>query len=279
VTILDRFIRKTIPSVARLSYASAFRVPVNIISKIANLFFPEFRNLPPAHLRARVGVGNRIVFNQSSHISAGEKFWVNNLLEGFCSRSSNIVEIGCGCGRILRPLFESAKYQGRYIGIDVDREMLEWCEKHYKKEGFSYIKSPHDSTAYGVGATSDRGYPATSGFWKVPIADNTIDFVFSTSLFTHLLEAELANYVRESYRVLKEGCYMKMGFFSYDSVEKGERWTFLHRMGDAYVENSRIPQAAVAYADQTLLRYCFEAGFRESRIDSTTGQSLLICRK
>lgn len=279
MTSLDRFIRKTIPSVARLSYASAFRVPVNIISKVADLFFPEFRDLPPAHLRARVGVGNRIVFNQSSYISVGYKFWVNNLLEGFCSGSSNIVEIGCGCGRMVKPLFESAKYRGRYVGIDIDQEMLEWCEKHYKREGFSYIQSPHDSTTYGVGSTSDRGYPATSGFWKMPIADNTIDFVFSTSLFTHLLEAELVNYIRESYRVLKEGCYMKMGFFSYEAAEKGGRWTFLHRMGQAYVENPRIPEAAVAYADQTLLQYCTQAGFRESRIDSAPRHSLLICRK
>lgn len=274
---LDKYVRKKIPSIAKCSYAPAFKVPINLFSRIANLLFPEFKNLPPAHLRARVGVGNRVIFNQSLHMSIGERFCIEHLLEGFFSSSSNIVELGCGCGRMLRPLYESSTFRGNYVGIDVDDEMLEWCRRHYKKENFSYIKSPHATKAYNAGAAVDYG--SAEAAWKIPIADNTIDFVFSTSLFTHLLEAQLLNYLYESYRLLREGRYMNMGFFSYDSVEKGRRWTFLHRIGQAYVENLTVPEAAVAYEDQTLLRYCAQAGFRDSKISSTPGQSLLICRR
>lgn len=221
MNLLDKYVRKKIPSIAKCSYGPAFRIPVNFISSIANLVFPEFKSLPPAHLRARIGVGNRVIFNQSLHISIGEKFWINNLLEGFCTNLSNIVEIGCGCGRMLRPLYESSKFQGKYVGIDVDDEMLEWCRRHYNKENFSYIKSPHDTKAYSAGEVVVRNSIDTQGFWSMRIAENTIDFVFSTSLFTHLLEAQLLNYLHESYRILKKGCFMKMSFFSYDSVEKG----------------------------------------------------------
>jgi len=45
------------------------------------------------------------------------------------------------------------------------------------------------------------------------MVDDSVDFVFSTSLFTHLLENDLINYCREGYRVLKQGGSMAMYCF------------------------------------------------------------------
>jgi hypothetical protein len=53
------------------------------------------------------------------------------------------------------------------------------------------------------------------------------DFIYSTSLYTHLLEDELGNYTRESFRVLRPNGVMYMTFFCMDSVELGNRWTEL----------------------------------------------------
>src|SRR5712671_1085946 len=101
---LDSRIRKIVPSVARLSYNPFFKLFVNLVSIVPDFFVKEFRELPPAHLRIRIGVGNRIFFNQARHLTYAAPFWLELLSKGLCTMESNIVEIGCGCGRMAWPL-------------------------------------------------------------------------------------------------------------------------------------------------------------------------------
>ena len=89
----------------------------------------------------------------------------------------------------------------------------------------------------------------TEDNYVLPIADESIDFGFSTSVFTHLLEPEMVNYYRESFRVLKPGGSMAMYCFSMDHPPPtfGDRHTFQFRIGNSYVESMAVPEAAVAY--------------------------------
>jgi ubiquinone/menaquinone biosynthesis C-methylase UbiE len=56
----------------------------------------------------------------------------------------------------------------------------------------------------------------TEDNYVLPIADESIDFVFSTSVFTNVLEPEMVNYYKESFRVLKPLDSMAMYYFSMD---------------------------------------------------------------
>ncbi len=103
---LNRAIRKLVPSAAHLTYNPLFQLVGDSISRIANLFFPELRELPPNHLRVRIGVGNQIFFNQLSFLQIGAAFWCRWLSSGYVIAPSEIVEIGCGCGRIAHHLRE-----------------------------------------------------------------------------------------------------------------------------------------------------------------------------
>ena len=51
---------------------------------------------------------------------------------------------------------------------------------------FLFHRSNHVSRAYNVAGETEDNY-------VLPIADESIDFVFSTSVFTHLLEPEMVN--------------------------------------------------------------------------------------
>jgi len=268
----DRLIRKVIPSAAHLSYNPAFRVLGNIASAVPLLIYPEYRELPPNHLRVRVGVGNRVIFNQAYHLQLGTDFWLPWLSSRYLNGASDIVEIGCGCGRIAHHL-RGEWFTGSYIGIDIDQEMLDWDSKHFPPDKFTFMKSPHTSATYSATKTDQpSGIFAFPDNWKK-------DFVFSTSLYTHLLEPELRNYTSESYKVLRDGGTMYMSVFCLDSVELGNRWTFKNRIGEAYVENVRYPEAAVAYTREFLEKLCCEIGFREVTIFQRRGQSALMCRK
>jgi SAM-dependent methyltransferase len=271
MSVIDRLIRKVIPSAARLSYNPLFRIFGNPISIIPAILYPEFRGLPPNHLRVRVGVNNQLFFNQAYHLQVGTGFWWIYLSNGFATSTSDIVEIGCGCGRIAHHL-RGGWFEGSYVGIDIDQELLSWSASHFPSTKFTFMLSPHNSATYSGTDAADGAYFSFPKEWKK-------DFIYSTSLYTHLLEPELLNYTRESFKVLREGGVMCMSFFCLDSIERGNRWTFQHRIGEAYVENIKYPEAAVAYARQFIEDLCRSVGFREVSVQMLPVQSFLICRK
>ncbi|MBU2491459.1 MAG: class I SAM-dependent methyltransferase [Bacteroidetes bacterium] len=49
-------------------------------------------------------------------------------------KSKNVLELGCGTGRVLVPL---AKYCKKIVGIDYSQEMLEICKEKIKNEGLT----------------------------------------------------------------------------------------------------------------------------------------------
>jgi SAM-dependent methyltransferase len=276
----DRVLRKIIPSVARLTYNPIFKFLVNAVDVLPRRVYDEFSNIPPNHMRIRVGVANRIFTNHVFHLNEAKDFWFYALHSGLCRLDSQIVDIGCGCGRFAQHLrdyrFKQEVFSGRYVGIDIDNEMLDWCRCNFDSKRFEFHRSNHASKAYNVAEKADVDY-------VLPVGNESVDFVFSTSLFTHLLERELVNYCRESYRVLKPGCSMAMYCFSMDHPPPtlGDRHTFRFKIGNANVESISVPEAAVAYEEEFLFKVAREAGFRTAQmlVGPDDWQPMLLCRK
>ena len=191
---LDRFLRRLFPSTSKLTFNPLFRAAVNAFDVIPRLIFPEFRTLPPNHLRIRVGVGNRIVNNQTHFLVHARDFWMFAFSEGIATMRSDILDIGVGCGRWAHWLrdynFRGRRFDGTYVGIDIDEEAVEWCKKHYDPERFSFYLSSDASVSYNHTGGTPSAY-------RIPLPDASFDLVFSNSLLTHLLEPELENYLRE----------------------------------------------------------------------------------
>lgn len=278
---LEKAIRRVIPSASRLTYNPVFKAVVDSFDLLPKLVYRELSGIPPNHMRIRIGVGNRIFANHVIFVAGSKDFWMHAFHSGLCRLDSTIVDIGCGCGRYAHPLrdyqFKSERFTGKYIGIDIDEEMLAWCRKHYDAERFSFHRSAHSSTAYrGIG----KGGGA---YYQLPLDAGSADFVFSTSLFTHLLEEQLNNYCQESYRALKPGGYMAMACFSMDHLPPtyGQRHTFKGRIANAHVESLDVPEAAVAYQEEFLFRVALGAGFRTAEILEAPGdwQPMLLCHK
>jgi hypothetical protein len=68
-------------------------------------------------------------------------------------------------------------------------------------------------------------------------------------------------------------------FFCIEHVELGGRWTFRHRRGNAYIESTRYPEAAVAYHEAFLIDVAKKCGFREVTVAPKKGQSELVALK
>jgi SAM-dependent methyltransferase len=279
----DSVIRKIFPSTSKLTFNPLFKATVNAFDVLPRLVFPEFRDLPPNHLRIRIGVGNRILNNQVHYLTHARDFWMFVFTEGLANANSTVVDIGSGCGRWAHWLrdynFRGRTFTGRYIGIDIDAEAIAWCEKHFDAERFRFHHSSDASVSY------NQAGEATSSHYTVPEADSTVDLVVSNSLLTHVLETELENYVKESYRLLKSGGAIMHSHFNldYPPATYGTRHTFQHAIGNARVESMEQPEAAVAYRTDYLFKVCRAAGFTDCEIVHMPGgaqhQPILRCKK
>lgn len=278
---LDGVLRKFFPSISRLTYVKPIAWALNILEAIPRAFYPEFKNLPPNNYRVRIGVSNRFLSNASQYKLASLNFWMYCLSEKIVNLESNIVDIGVGCGRFAHPLrdmeFLGKRYTGHYTGIDIDDDLLTWCKANFDSERFSFHHSNHTSKSY----VNQNGEEAS--YTRLPPEDGTTDLVFSTSLYSHLLEAEVRNYSEEAFRVLKPGGMMMMSVFCLDHPPPtyGNRHTFSHQMGNAYVESLAQPEAAVAYREAFLIELCKEIGFKTAEIRTAPGlwQPRLTCVK
>jgi len=94
------------------------------------------------------------------------------------------LEIGCGPGRLMRPL---ARYFREIHGVDVSDEMVRLARERLRETPNAH---PH----------------ATSGADLALFADSTFDFVYSYAVFQHIPSRDVVfNYLREARRVLKPG--------------------------------------------------------------------------
>jgi SAM-dependent methyltransferase len=99
------------------------------------------------------------------------------------------LEIGCGIGRLLKPLANRCR---RVIGLDLSEKMAEWSRDYLA-----------DTPNAEVRVNDGR---ALSG-----IADGSIDFVFSHLAFQHITLFEVVeSYVAEIARVLRPGGYCRI---------------------------------------------------------------------
>ncbi len=275
----QRLVRRIVPSVVPLSHHKAVTVPLDLIDRTAARPFREFRALPPNRLRIRVGVGDRLLFNHPQFLTHGADLAIRIFALGLARFDSKILEIGCGCGRLAMALQHADAFVGSYTGTDVDAELVAWCDEHLGDERFRFLHADVQNPLY-----NPEGSP---GPYALPLDDESQQLVVSHSVFTHLLEDDIQRYLEESHRVLDTDGHAGMSVFCLDDLrdrgDLGGRWSFEHRIGCAYVENRRYPEAAVAYERGYLEETTRAAGFREASVQTSPSgrdpQSLLVCKR
>lgn len=227
------------------------RTPLALVLDAADYFIkhrhPEWSKLPPASLRMRIGVGNRILRNHQQFIESGNGIVTELSSKGYLDPASHILELGCGCGRNAVAFSKYLNERGTYAGQDVDREMISWCQQKLQNERATFHHANIFSKVY-----NPAGNPVAE--YKFPASDGSITLIVSISVFSHLLYSDSLRYVRESSRVLSKGGHLHMTLFILDFLKErlGDRWTFSHKLENCYVDSFRYPEAAVAYELSTL---------------------------
>jgi SAM-dependent methyltransferase len=168
-----------------------------------------------------------------------------------------VLDVGCGIGRMAVPLTDFLT-SGDYHGFDIVRKGVEWCRSNItpRYPNFHFYHSNVGNKFYNP----EGAYEASS--YRFPHEDGSFDFVFLTSVFTHMYPADLENYLKEISRVLKKGakCFITMFLLNEESqnlIHQGlSSQNFVYKLEGCVTADLESPEASIAF-EETYMRRLF----------------------
>jgi len=206
--------------------------------------------IPPAWLHS-VGNGN--------YEETGENFLRYFVERGGLRPDERVLDVGSGTARMARPLTKYLE-SGSYDGIDVVARSVEWCRKTYAPRYANFRF--HHADIYNSVYNPRGRYKASE--YRFPFGELSFDFVFLTSVFSHMLPQDMEHYLSEVARVLKPGGRSFITYFllNPDSLKKiaegASRFDFSYQLPGCRIQDKDAPEAVVAY-DERLIRELYRA--------------------
>lgn len=210
-------------------------------------------DLPPHRLRGFVGDGD--------FTSTGEEHLRYFVEYGKLGPDQTVLDVGCGVGRMALPLTRFLSAQSEYHGFDPTAEGVEWCTEHITSHfpNFHFEVADLHNEFY-----NPKGKYSPENF-RFPYPDDSFDFIFLTSVFTHLFPDALSNYFSEITRVLRKGgrsfiTYLLMNADSIALIKDGRsKLNFTHALKGCWTAYPDNPEAGLAF-DETVIRNLYQAG-------------------
>lgn len=203
-----------------------------------------------------------------------------------------VLEIGCGVGRDAIGLSRVLGPEGGYVGIDIIRPSIEWCQQNItpKFPNFEFRYLDIKSQIHNPGGSLEVQQVA------LPVETASVDRIILQSVFTHMFEDDIVHYLWEFRRILRPEGRVFASWFLLDeeSLEmarstEGNTLTFRYEYGDGCQINDELhPEGAVGFSplafDRILRRGGFELeqpvhrGFWCGRQGVTDGQDIGVLR-
>ncbi|HEV2704984.1 MAG TPA: class I SAM-dependent methyltransferase [Pyrinomonadaceae bacterium] len=194
----------------------------------------------------------------ADYAQSGEEFFRYFVDIAGLMPQERVLDVGCGTGRMARPLTRYLK-GGSYDGIDIVAPSIKWCQQAYA-DSYPNFRF-HFTDIYNKVYNPHGRYQASE--YRFPFESSSFDFVFLTSVFTHLLPQDMENYLSEVARVLRPGgrCLITYFLLTPDSLnfigEKAGAFTFRYQFEGCRVEQEDVPEVAIAY-DESRIRSLYE---------------------
>lgn len=194
-----------------------------------------------------------IFTGNGNYLETGEMFLDYFIKYGNISPESSILDIGSGIGRMAVPFTNYLSKKGRYEGFDIVKKGVDWCNENISSRfpNFNFKLIPLKNDLYNH-STNDKAADL-----KFPYEKESFDFVFLTSVFTHMMPEDIGNYLREIYSVLQSDKICFATFFILDDKseksmnERGSK-SFPHDFGTYALMDKTVKEANVAYKKEYL---------------------------
>jgi ubiquinone/menaquinone biosynthesis C-methylase UbiE len=177
--------------------------------------------------------------------------------------SHRVLDVGCGLGRMAAPLTRFLT-TGSYEGFDIVPEGIKWCKTRItpKYPNFRFVLADIYNKAY-----HPRG-KLSSLEYRFPYRNKEFDFVCLTSVFTHMLTADMKHYLSEISRTMKPGGRCLITYFlinpeSLELIREGRSLQEFRRKTDGYyTTNPATPEASIAFDEDDIRQLYAEYGLR-----------------
>jgi ubiquinone/menaquinone biosynthesis C-methylase UbiE len=201
--------------------------------------------IPPLRLRRIIGQTDNYTMNRVTQLKI------------YCGLkpTDSILDVGCGCGSLAYSLIRYHYFQGKYEGFDIIKEFTDWLRQNItpKYPNFHFKHANVYSASYNYTA---KILPSK---YKFPHPDNTFDIALVGSVFSHMLPADLENYLSEIARVLKPNGKCLASYFLLTPLRPKElrddeiRSRFIDSGKGYSTTNMEYPEDAVAYDQKYIL--------------------------
>lgn len=140
-------------------------------------------------------------------------------------RDVRLLDFGCSSGRVLRHFHEEAtRLDWKLYGVDVQARPIEWIRR--------FLPASFNVSTCAVTPS-------------LPFPDNTFDFIYGFSVFTHIKYLWDA-WLLELRRIMRPGAVM------IQTVHSENAWRFYHRHRDAEWVRSALPAAMLGQPEMTV---------------------------
>jgi SAM-dependent methyltransferase len=173
--------------------------------------------LPPVDMiRITQGLYRRaanpdLLYQRFENTGAETAGWIRDILTrngAAIEGMGAVMDFGCGCGRVTRYLKD---LPGSVHGSDYNPHLVHWCAGHL---------------AFGEFRTNDAEPP-------LPYDDDSFDFLYSISIFTHLDEPLQVPWMRELARVVRPGGLLLITVMGEDRLRSIPAWEHLREPFEA----------------------------------------------
>lgn len=231
-----------------------FRYTIRRIIYLPQDLFKKRHPLVPPKGMIFTGTGN--------YIETGKQFFEYFKNYGELKPDSSILDIGSGIGRMAVPFTDFLSKNGRYEGFDIVKSGVDWCTKNISKKfpNFKFKLIPLKNDLYNLD-TKD-----VASDLKFPYENDTFDFAFLTSVFTHMMPEDLENYIKEIHRVLRKDKKCLATFFILDeesenSMLKNSQKNFPYNFGSYSLMDKSVKEANIGFQKEYILNLLVENGF------------------
>jgi SAM-dependent methyltransferase len=120
-----------------------------------------------------------------------------------------ILDFGCGCGREARRLLLQRDKPKVYVGIDISKPMIEWCQRNLAREGFRFLHHDVWNVKYAPENSRNRYLPILD-------AGRQFTLIEANSVFTHLHEDQSEFYLQQMSSMLAPNGLIRATWFFFN---------------------------------------------------------------
>jgi SAM-dependent methyltransferase len=183
--------------------------------------------------------------------------------------SSQVLEIGCGVGRLAYELAPYLADGAGYAGFDISADAIDWLNENYASRlpSFRFDHMDVHNARYRPDAST------AAHEIRFPYADNSFDVACAFEVFMHMQPPDVANYLSEVARVLRPGRAGIMTFMAITEADPAPVFSgrpFVPVGDGVYTRFPERDGLNLAYGDGLIRQMITDAGLR--LIDTVEGR-------